>query len=281
MSLVSLKPLLKDAEEKGYAVGSFNMLSIENVRGAVKAAEELRSPIILQLAQVHLPYAPIEYMSHVMLEAAKRASVPVCVHFDHGTSFESVAKAIRWGFSSVMFDGASLALEENIRLTKEIVKVAHIYDISVEAELGQVGLAENGNTNVEASLTKVADAIKFVDETNVDALAVSIGNLHGEYIDAPHLRFDRLEDINNAVGIPLVLHGGSGISERDFKTSISHGIRKINIATALQQSCMEKIKSAHDSAGGMDYFEVIQSIVGGTYEAVKKHIHIFGSGNMA
>lgn len=278
MSLVSLKPLLDNAKKGGYAVGSFNMLSLETVRGAIKAAEELNSPIILQLAEVHMPYAPIEYMSLIMLEAAKQAKVPVAVHFDHGTCYESIARAIKLGFSSVMFDGASSPFEENIRLTKEISKMAHAMGVTIEAELGQVGGAEDGNIMVEATLTKVSEAITFASETRVDALAVSIGNLHGEYTQPPKLRFDRLREISNSIGIPIVLHGGSGISPEDFKKSVKYGIQKVNIATAIQLCSTKKVKRILEEINKKPtYFSIMDSIIEGSYESIKEHILVFGS----
>ncbi len=278
MTLVNMEPLLRDARKNGYAVGSFNVLSIETVRGAIKAAEEMHSPIILQLAEVHLPAAPLEYMAPVMLEGARRANVPVCVHFDHGTSHNNIEKAVRLGFSSIMFDGASNPLDENIRLTKEIVNLAHSAGITAEAELGQVGNAEEDFANVQNTLTDVNEAVRFVRETGVDALAVSIGNLHGEYREPPVLRFDRIAEIRNSIDIPLVLHGGSGISAGDFKRCIKNGICKVNIGTAIQLGSYKHVESV---VGGevknRNYFSIMDSIIEGTYEVVKKHLNIFGS----
>lgn len=282
MSLVNMKSILEDAKNKGYAVGSFNMLSLETVRGAIKAAEEMNSPIILQLAEVHTPAAPIEYMAPIMLEAAKRAKVPVCVHFDHGTSVESVKKALEYGFTSVMFDGANNPFDENVKLTKQVVEFAHSKNATAEAELGQVGGAEDGSHQVEASLTNVEEAIRFVKETGVDALAVSIGNLHGEYKEPPKLRFDRLSEIKNVISTPIVLHGGSGISEEDFKRTIINGICKINIGTAVQLSSSRHVKGAVEkSFRNASYFSIMGSIIDGTCEAVKEHIRIFGSAGRA
>lgn len=280
MSLVSLKPLLKDAKSKGYAVGAFNMLSIETVRGAIKAAEELNSPMILMLAEVHMPFAPMEYLAPVMVDAAKNAKVPVAVHFDHGLSFESTAKAIKSGFSSVMFDGSNLPIDENIRMTREIGKMAQSMGIAIEAELGHVGLAEDGNEYTLSHLTDVKEAVRFTGETDVDALAVSIGNLHGQYKEDPCLRFDRLEELKNAVAAPLVLHGGTGISPDDFKKCIKCGMTKVNIGTAVLAASFNKMKeSANDGKGG--YLGAVNNIAQGAYEAIKEHILIFGSNGKA
>jgi fructose-bisphosphate aldolase class II len=281
MSLVSMKPLLKDAKKRNYAVGAFNVVNMETVRGVIKAAEQLKSPVILQLAEVHLPAAPIEYMAPIMIEAAYRAQVPVAVHFDHGTSFESIALAIRSGFTSIMFDGASHTLEDNIRLTKEIVQLGRSFGVTIEAELGQVGGAEGGNKNVDSHLTNVEEAIEFTSKALVDALAVSIGNLHGQYIEMPLLRFDRLQKLRESIDIPLVLHGGSGISDVDFKTCIQQGIHKINIGTALLLSSREKIKTYCDTNHTPSYFSMMDLAIEGTYEAVKEHLLIFMSDGKA
>lgn len=278
MSLVNMKSLLENAQNGGYAVGAFNMLSIENVRGAIKAAEELNSPIILMLAEVHMPMAPIEYMAPIMIEAAKNAKVPVAVHFDHGVSFDKIVMAINLGFTSVMFDGASKPLEENIRLTKQIIDIAHPRNITVEAELGKVGLGMDGNIKGEDCLTRVEDAVIFSEKTGIDALAVAIGNLHGEYKETPQLHFDRLDQINSAIKTPLVLHGGSGISPEDFRKCVNLGIRKINIGTALQLKSTSKIKNnIEENRDKITYFDIMDSIIEGSYEAVKEHLIIFGS----
>jgi fructose-bisphosphate aldolase class II len=281
MSLTSLKPLLEDATKRGYAIGAFNVVNIEMIRGVIQAAEHLNSPVILQLAEVHLPSAPIEYMAPVMIEAAHRAKVPVSVHFDHGTSFESIALAIKHGFTSVMFDGANHSLEENIKLTKEVVQLGKALDVTVEAELGQVGGAEGGNKNIDAHLTDIEEARTFTTRTLVDALAVSIGNLHGQYIEEPKLRFDRLKQLREYTDTPLVLHGGSGISPMDFRACIQQGIHKINIGTALQLASSEKIKSFCDAHSIPAYFSIMDLALEGTYEAVKEHLQIFMSNDKA
>lgn len=277
MSLTTLKPLLEDATKKGYAIGAFNVVNIEMIRGVIKAAEHLNSPVILQLAEVHIPFAPIEYMAPVMIEAAHRAKIPVSVHFDHGTSFESIALAIKHGFTSVMFDGASHTLEDNIKLTKEVVQLGKAFGVTVEAELGQVGGAEGGNKNIDAHLTDIEEAKAFTSKTLVDALAVSIGNLHGQYVEEPRLRFDTLKKLRDCTTTPLVLHGGSGISPMDFKACIHHGIHKINIGTALLLSSSKKIKIFCDAHSKPAYFSIMDLVIEGTYEAVKEHLQIFMS----
>jgi fructose-bisphosphate aldolase, class II len=277
--LVSLKPILEDAMKNKYAVGSFNMLSLEYVLGAIKAAEELSSPLIIQLAEVHTPWAPMEYMAPIMIEAARKAKVPVAVHFDHGTSYESVAKAIKLGFSSVMFDGASNNFDVNVALTKEVSKLAHSMGVTLEAELGQVGDAEGsteGNGTHMPIYTDVKEASKFVEQTKVDALAVAIGNLHGEYKATPVLNYDLVKTISETTLVPLVLHGGSGTGEQGFKKCINNGICKINVATAIQLRSMEKVRESFNSPR-FNYFNLKEQLLLGCYEAVREHIKIFGS----
>jgi fructose-bisphosphate aldolase class II len=281
MSLTTLEPLLEDAKARSYAVGAFNVVNLETIRGVIQAAESLNSPVILQLAEVHIPFAPIEYMAPIMIQAAHRAKVPVCVHFDHGTSFKSIALAIKNGFTSVMFDGASYTLEDNIKLTKEVVTLGKSFGVTVEAELGQVGGAEDGNKNIDAHLTDVEEARIFTNRTLVDALAVSIGNLHGQYVEEPRLRFDTLTKLRKCLDTPLVLHGGSGISPIDFKTCIQSGIHKINIGTALLLSSSKKIKTFCATHQSPPYFSIMDLAIEGTYEAVTQHLQIFMSNDKA
>ena len=230
---VPFKEILKDAYSNKYAVGAFNCLSLENAMGAIQAAEELRSPIIIQLAEVQFPYSPMEKMAPVFIESAEKASVPVCVHLDHGQSLETCVRAMKLGFQSIMYDGANLPLEENIRNTKEIVRIARALNVDIEAELGKVGNANSEQDNVSDIFTDVDESAYFIKETAVDALAIAIGNLHGKYVATPQLNIERLQEINNRNRLPLVLHGGSGTSFEDFKSCIHNGICKINVATAI------------------------------------------------
>ena len=223
--LVTLSEILKDANERHYAVGAFNSLSLENVMGAIEAAEELRSPIILQLAEVQFPEAPMEMMAPLYLEAAKRASVPVCVHLDHGQSLETCVRAIRLGFTSVMFDGAALPFEENVRITSEVTRIAKAAGVDVEAELGKVG---NSGVDTADVFTDVEESKRFVEATGIDALAIAIGNLHGHYVHTPQLNIQRLIEIHEANRLPLVLHGGSGTSVEDFKACIRCDLQSLH-----------------------------------------------------
>lgn len=276
--LVHLKEIITDAFRNGYAVGAFNCLSLENVMGAVQAAEELRSPIILQLAEVQFPYAPMEMMIPMFVDAARRATVPVAVHLDHGLSFQTCARAIRLGATSVMIDGSALPLEENIRVTREVVRMAKAFGVNVEAELGKVGNTdtEEGKNDTN-TFTDVEESIRFVQETGVEALAVSIGNLHGKYTATPLLNIQRLKEIKERNPIPLVLHGGTGTSEEDFKACVHNGISKINVATAIQLRVAGKLREYLENEKSPGYIGMKHKMVEASAETVAYHIRLFES----
>ena len=278
--LVSFKEILKDAYEKGYGVGAFNCLSLENAIGAIQAAEELRSPIILQLAEVQFPYSPIELMAPIFLDLAKNATVPVCVHLDHGQSFETCAKAIKLGFNSVMIDSSSLPLEENIALTREVVHTAKSFGVDVEAELGMVGTIGVDADSTADVYTNVEESARFIEETGIDALAIAIGNMHGKYVATPRLNIDRLKEIKQRNQLPLVLHGGSGTSTEDFKSCIHNGICKINVATAIQLGVTEKVK-AYVQEPSANYIDMKYRIVEASKEVVAWHMNLFESNGHA
>lgn len=276
--LVHLKEIITDAFRNGYAVGAFNCLSLENVMGAVQAAEELRSPIILQLAEVQFPYAPMEMMIPMFVDAARRATVPVAVHLDHGLSFQTCARAIRLGATSVMIDGSAFPLEENIRVTREVVRMAKAFGVNVEAELGKVGNTdtEEGKNDTN-TFTDVEESIRFVQETGVEALAVSIGNLHGKYTATPLLNIQRLKEIKERNPIPLVLHGGTGTSEEDFKACVHNGISKINVATAIQLRVAGKLREYLENEKSPGYIGMKHKMVEASAETVAYHIRLFES----
>lgn len=279
--LVPFSKILQDAYDGHYAVGAFNCLSIEHVLGAIQAAEELRSPIILQLAEVQFPCAPMEMMAPVYLEVAAKATVPVAVHLDHGQSLETCVKAIQLGFNSVMFDGANLPFEDNVRQTAEIVRIARAAGVDVEAELGKVGDAGFGGEGTgEATpdvFTDVEESAEFIARTGVDALAIAIGNLHGRYVATPQLNIERLREIAQRNNLPLVLHGGSGTSEEDFKSCIHNGISKINVATALQMAVTDAVRNYVTECPSANYIDMKDVIVKATCESVKQHILLFES----
>ena len=275
--LANLRELLKDAQEKNYAVGSFSVANMEMILGVIKAAEETRSPIILQIAEVRLNHSPLALIGPMMLAAAEEADVPVAVHLDHGTTLDCIRQALDIGFTSVMFDGSHLPLEENIRITKQVVEEAKDYDAAVEAEIGCVGGSEDGSVDIEMHCTSPEQAVKFATETGVDALAIAIGNAHGNYKQEPKLRFDILEKVHASVKTPLVLHGGTGISPQDFIKCHRNGIKKINIATATFDSVEKSAREAYENGKIHSYYDLHTAEINGAYENAKKHMEIFYS----
>ncbi|MBQ5968664.1 MAG: class II aldolase [Clostridia bacterium] len=275
MPLVNMKTLLADAQKGNYAVGSFSVANMEMILGVVKAAEELNAPIILQIAEVRLNHSPLALIGPTMLAAARRAKVPVAVHLDHGTTLPCIKQALDLGFTSVMFDGSHLPLEENIRLTKEVVAMAKPYGAAAEAEIGCVGGSEDGSEDIAMRCTSPDQAVLFARETGVDALAVAIGNAHGNYKETPHLRFDILEEIKDRVSVPLVLHGGTGILPEEFKRCFKTGIKKINIATATFDRVEQTVRAAYSAGTIKGYYDLHQAEIAGAYQNAKLHIEIF------
>ena len=283
--LIPFREITRDALRRRYAVGAFNCLSVENVMGAVAAAEELHSPIILQLAEVQFPEAPMELMAPVFLRAARDAKVPVAVHLDHGRSIETCIRAVREGFTSVMFDGAELPFEENAEQTRLVVRLAHAAGVDVEAELGRVGDTGFGGEGTAAAaadvFTDVEESARFIARTGTDALAIAIGNLHGRYTATPRLKIARLREIHARNAVPLVLHGGSGTSEEDFKACIRNGICKINVATAIQIAAAEAVAEYLARGGSPGYIGIKRRIIEASQRAVAEHIRLFESDGKA
>lgn len=278
--LVTLEEILKDAEQRKYGVGLFNMLNLEMARGIIDAAEAENSPVILGVAEVHLPFVPFEYAQIIMNKIARDAKVPVCLHFDHGTDYAKILGAIKAGFTSVMYDGSALPYEENIRNTREISKVAHALGCSVEAELGHVGGGEGGTDDGhEAMYTNIDQVNDFIERADIDALAVAIGTAHGKYVKKPVLDIQRLADIYKISNKPLVLHGGSGLSDDDFRNTIQNGIRKVNICTEMCVAGLKALNMAIEQDTG---FEVATLIAKATVqEVVKGKMRLFGSSGKA
>lgn len=270
-----MKTLLENAEKNNIAVGAFSVGNMEMVMGAVAAAEELNMPIILQIAECRLKNSPLELMGPMMISAAKNSKVDIAVHLDHGLRFETVQKALQMGFTSVMFDGSLLPIADNIQAVKKVRAEADKYGATVEAELGVVGGNEGEGKSHEILCTNPDDAKLFCDETNVDALAVAIGNAHGNYPVLPNLRFDVLDDINNMVETPLVLHGGTGITDEMFQQAIMLGVRKVNIATASFDNLAKYALEYCQPREKANYFELSSQMAEGVYENVKRHIKVF------
>lgn len=275
--LINMKELLADAQKGNYAVGSFSVANMEMVLGVLQAAEELKAPVILQIAEVRLKQSPLELIGPLMVAAAKNAKTPVAVHFDHGKTVEKISQALELGFTSVMFDGSHLPLDENIEMTKQVMALAAPYGAAVEAEIGCVGGSEDGSEDIAINCTKPQDAVRFEKKTKVDALAIAIGNAHGNYKSTPHLRFDILAEVNEKTSTPLVLHGGTGISPDDFVRCSKTGIKKINIATATFDSVENSVRSCYNDKSIKGYYDLQAAEVEGAYENAKKHILIFGT----
>ena len=275
--LVNMKDLLLDAQKRNYAVGSFSVANMEMVLGVIKAAEETSSPIILQIAEVRLNHSPLALIGPLMVAAAEEAAVPVAVHLDHGKTPGCIEQALEIGFTSVMFDGSHLPVEENIEITKGVVEAAKEYGAAVEAEIGCVGGSEDGSEDIAINCTSPGQAKLFAEETGVDALAIAIGNAHGNYKETPHLRFDILEKVHSLVSVPLVLHGGTGISEEDFIRCRRNGIKKINIATATFDSVESSVRESYEIGKIGGYYDLHQAEIEGAYRNAKKHMEIFDS----
>ena len=275
--LVNLNAVLADAQKNNYAVGLFNTTDSDMLEAVISAAEELRSPVIIGTAEVLLPYGELSLIGPSIIEAAKRATVPVVVHYDHGLTFERCVEAMKLGFSSIMFDGSAGDVEENLKDTREIVKIAHAMGVTVEGEIGHVGEAANGDNESGDMYTTKEEAVAFVETTGVDALAIAIGTAHGAYKSKPKLDIERLKDIRGALDTPLVLHGGSGLSDDDFRNTVKHGIAKINIFTDL---CVAG-KNAVLENSELDYLSIRNKKVEYIKEAVKRKMILFGSDGRA
>jgi len=282
MALVNLKDVLADARTCRYAVGSFNVVDLVSLEAILETAESLLSPVILSIAEVHFKYVNLENITPTIREVARRANIPAVLHLDHGESFDAVMRALRAGFTSVMFDGSRLAFEENVRRTSEVVKMCHAVGVTVEGELGHIGGAEGGSGGAvappEEFYTKVDEAVRFVERTKVDALAVAIGTAHGLYKGKPKLDFERLAALNSNLGIPLVLHGGTGLSVEDFSRCIDNGVAKINFYTGMSVAATEQIREKlKKSPEFYDYPGLLLEAKAGIKEIVAEQIEIFRS----
>lgn len=275
--LVSLNDVLKKAQKERYAVGLFNTTDTDMLEAVLEAAEKKRAPVIIGTAEILLPYGELALIGPSILAAARRASVPVVVHYDHGLTFERCMEALRLGFSSVMFDGSVKPYAQNIAETREIVRIAHAFGASVEGEIGHVGNADEEDG--QSRYTTVEEAERYLADTGVDALAIAIGTAHGAYKTAPKLSFERLREIRSAVDVPLVLHGGSGLSEGDFRRAIAEGIAKVNIFTDLCQAGLQGQAEALEK--GLDYLSARNLKKDRIAAAVERKIDLFGCAGRA
>ena len=273
--LANLYDVLPKAQAEHYAVGLFNTTDTDMLQAAIEAAEELRSPIIIGTAEVLLPYGELKLIAPSIIAAAKRATVPVVVHYDHGLTFERCMEALKLGFTSIMFDGSAGDVAQNMAETREMVKIAHAMGATVEGEIGHVGQASSGDEAAKDRYTTVQEAQEFLAATGVDALAIAIGTAHGAYKMKPELDLQRLREIRAAVDVPLVLHGGSGLSDDDFKNTVRDGIAKINIFTDMCVAGSQA--SAQALAEGKDYLEMRNARVAAIKETVMNKMRLFGS----
>lgn len=234
--LTNLKTVLQFAEEHKVALGAFNTPCFESLDAVIQTAERWNMPVIIEHAEVHFPQAPLDRIGPVMVDYARRAAVPVCVHLDHGTSEETIRRAVELGFTSVMYDGSALSYEENVAETRRIAELVHARDVSIEAELGCMSTTEQGGGHY----TDPDFAKDFVSRTGVDALAIAFGTAHGIYRDTPVLNFDIIRRVREKAPVPLVMHGGSGVSEEGYRESIACGIRKINYYSYMGAAAYQK-----------------------------------------
>ncbi|NLM51692.1 MAG: class II fructose-1,6-bisphosphate aldolase [Firmicutes bacterium] len=284
MSFVTLCEVLAEAQKHHYAVGAFNANNMEIVQAIIEAAEEERAPVILQASQGALKYAGIEYITAMVKAAAQKATVPVVLHLDHGTSFAQAMQCLRYGFSSVMFDGSKYPLAENIAKTRQVVQVAHAMGVSVEGELGRIGGTEDDISVEErdAFFTDPAEAAEFVAATEVDALAVAIGTAHGPYKGEPVLDFARLKTIKEKTNVPLVLHGASGVPAESIKKAIEIGVRKINIDTDLRQAFTRAIKEVlAENPAEIDPRKILGQAKAAMKAVIKEKMRLFGCSGKA
>ena len=278
--LVNLKEILHLAEERKCAVGAFNTPNTESLWAVLDAAEDLHVPVILMHAQVHEYAAPLRRIGPIMVAAAKDAKVPVCAHLDHGEDLDYVAQALAIGFTGIMYDGSTLPYEENLANTKEAVRMAHGAGCSVEAELGPLASREGGGGIAAGPVyTDPEQAVSFARETGIDALAPSFGTAHGIYKSTPVLDLERVRIIAEKTGLPLVMHGGSGVSEEDYRTGIRNGLRKINYYSYMAQAGVAAAKQMLDEQDVTFFHDVGLTAQKAMRENAEKALRIFSFGN--
>ena len=278
--LVNLKKILDIAEKRGNAIGMFNATGFDSLQAVISAAEELNEPVIIAHAEVHNVYNDISIVGPAMIAAAKNAKIPVCVHLDHGVSLDMINKALDLGFTSIMIDASHLSFEENLKVTKEVTDKAHSLGVSVEAELGRLVTSEDGKAQVdnpEMYYTNEEEAKIFIEKTGVDALAIAFGTAHGFYKSQPKLSFSVIEKVKKATNIPLVMHGGSGVSEEGFRSAIKAGIRKINYYSYMSMAGYNAAAALISSNTTKYLHDVEYAAMKAMKEDVKKAIKVFSN----
>ena len=276
--LVNRNDVLLPAKKGSYGVGFFNAVNVEMARAIIETAEELRAPVMVGTAEILLPAMELARVAEYLIPMAEKASVPVCVHYDHGLTFEKCMQALELGFTSIMYDCSTAPYEENIEKVAEMVKICHAMGRTVEGELGHVG--DNAGAgkleNPSDYFTDPETAADFVKRTGVDSLAVAVGNAHGDYAFPPKLDFERIRVIAEKTGIPLVLHGGSGLSDTDFKTAVKEGVAKVNIFTDIDKAGKRGIEAGL-AAGEKSMMGLIPYEIDAMKEVVRDKILLFGS----
>ncbi|MDO4475548.1 MAG: class II fructose-bisphosphate aldolase [Lachnospiraceae bacterium] len=276
--LVNMNEILLPAREKGYGVGFFNAVNVEMARAIIETAEELKAPVMIGTAEVLLPAMELERVAEYLIPMAKKASVPVCVHYDHGLTPERCRQAIELGFTSVMYDCSMDDYETNLTKLKEMTEYCHARGVTVEGELGHVGDNEGAGKleNPSDYFTDPDTAVDFVTKTGVDSLAVAVGNAHGDYAFPPKLDFDRIREISEKTGLPLVLHGGSGLADEDFRQAVARGICKVNIFTDIDKAGRAGIEKGL-AAGANSMTALIPYEIEAMKEVVREKLTLFGS----
>lgn len=276
--LVNMNELLIPAKEGKYGVGFFNAVNVEMARAIIETAEELNAPVMVGTAEVLLPAMELERVAEYLIPMAEKAKVPVCVHYDHGLTFEKCMEAIRLGFTSIMYDCSTASYEDNLKNVAEMVKICHAIGITVEGELGHVGDNTGAGKldNPADYFTDPDTAVDFVNKTGVDSLAVAVGNAHGDYAFPPKLDFERIEVISKKTNIPLVLHGGSGLADSDFRQAVKLGVAKINIFTDLDKAGKAGIE-AGIAAGEKTMMGLMPYEINAMKAVAAEKIRLFGS----
>ena len=276
MGFVTSENMLLDAQKRGYAVGAFNCENMEMVKAIIAAAEELHAPVMLQTTPSTIKYGSVETFAAIVAAEAKKASVPVCLHLDHGSSFELAMQCMKNGYTSVMIDGSKLPFEENIAVSKKVADVARALNIPCEAELGKVGGKEDDLVAEADTNTDPQEAREFVERTGVTSLAVAIGTAHGFYVGTPVLDKERLSQIREVVDIPLVLHGASGLSDEDVRDCVSRGICKVNFATELRKAFTDACRTVAEDPKAIDPKVFCKAGMAAVTELVKNRMIVCG-----
>lgn len=281
MPLVTMKEVLKESIDKKYAVGAFDTMDRVFTESILNAAEKKGVPVILMVVPPVVEAPDAELFMAYAVDRCIRSSVPVALHLDHAPSFECCMKGIKLGCTSVMFDGSALPYEENVAITRKVIEAARACNVTVEAEIGHVAGHEgnmlDGNVADESSYTTVEEAVQFYKDTDVDCLAVAIGTVHGVYKGTPKIDYDRLDAIREALPIPVVLHGGSGLVAEDYKKLVSHGINKINFFTAMTLAASSAVRKLLEENEKLTMTDIVMAGQNAAEEIVSEHIEIFGT----